>query len=147
MVSESEARLRLIGSFPALTEKNFGLTSPQDRTYNCIAWAANDDRRWWWPNHPYGYWPVPGAPNVLQTFQIAFEDLGFEVCADGVFEEGFEKVAIYALNGDPKHAARQTPDGHWTSKLGNEWDVWHELNALNGPVYGEPVLFLRRKYA
>lgn len=91
-----------------------------------------------------GYWPDPLAENHLSSFQSAFEGLGFEVCEDGALEAGFEKVAIYALHGQPKHAARQTADGNWTSKLGNEWDIWHEQDALNGPVYGEPVLFLKR---
>ena len=144
MVSTSEARLCLIGDFPALTDSNFGLTSPRDRTYNCIAWAADDNTRWWWPGHPYGYWPDPSARNELASFQAAFENLGFAICSDGTFVEGMDKVAIYAIGNEPKHAARQMIDGRWTSKLGQSWDIWHELEALNGPSYGAPVLFLSR---
>jgi hypothetical protein len=144
MVSTGEARLHLARDFPALNDGNFGVTSNFDRTYNCIAWAANDNKRWWWPRHPFGYWPDPSAPVEVGSFRSAFEGLGYAVCDNPAHEVGLEKVAIYALNGVPKHAARQLMDGKWTSKLGQNWDIWHDLEALNGPTYGEPILFMSR---
>lgn len=36
--------------FPGLRETEYTLTSPEDRGYNCIAWAAGDLSRWWWPD-------------------------------------------------------------------------------------------------
>ena len=28
---------------------DYSITSPTEISYNCIAWAANEDTRWWWP--------------------------------------------------------------------------------------------------
>jgi hypothetical protein len=60
-------------------------------------------------------------------------------------ESGFEKIALYALEGHPKHAARQLPDGAWSSKLGKYIDIAHSLNGLEGTVYGQVVGFLKRR--
>jgi hypothetical protein len=35
--------------FPGLRTTLSRVTSPADRKYNCIAWAANDASDWWWP--------------------------------------------------------------------------------------------------
>jgi len=37
----------------------------------------------------------------------------------------FEKIAIYAAGGVPTHAAKQTSDGRWKSKLGGWEDIEH----------------------
>ena len=66
--------------------------------------------------NPY-YWPteVPSAVTV-QSFVDAFRILGYEICEDGQFEAGFEKVAIYAdQNGEPTHMARQLDSGTFRS--------------------------------
>jgi hypothetical protein len=44
----------------------------------------------------------------------------------------------------PKHAARQLPDGRWTSTLGPGEDLEHALHDLKGMVYGSVVLVLKR---
>ena len=120
------------------------VTSPPTKEYNCIAWAAGDDKRFWWPLG--GYWP-PAAPREtsLEAFLKVFSNLGYEKCATGDLEEGYRKVAIYAKDGIPTHAARQLDDGKWTSKLGKEVDVEHDALMLPVPNYGLPVVFLRRK--
>jgi hypothetical protein len=59
-------------------------------------------------------------------------------------EPGYEKVALYALAGLPKHAARQLPGGRWTSKLGPLEDVEHALEGLIGTWYGNVVQILKR---
>jgi hypothetical protein len=113
--------------------------------YNCIAWAAADDQRFWWPT-PYSYWPA-GAPREvnLESFETAYATMGYLACDDGTLESGFEKIAIFAdSDGKPTHAARQLPDGFWTSKLGHSVDIRHELHALAGSNYGTVVKFLKR---
>jgi hypothetical protein len=104
------------------------------------------DNRAWWP-HPDTFWPagVPGRETIA-AFVSAFATLGYVPCADGVLETAFERVALYAdLGGTPTHAARQLPDGSWTSKLGEDIDISHAHPAvLNGPLYGSVVQFLRR---
>ncbi|HMD98104.1 MAG TPA: hypothetical protein VKM93_12350 [Terriglobia bacterium] len=42
----------LPGDFPNLNAGNHEITSAASRLYNCIAWAAGDTQRWWWPDDP-----------------------------------------------------------------------------------------------
>ena len=133
-------------AFPKLTANNYSLTSPFDVQYNCIAWAAGENDVWWWPDNMLTrYWPEQ-APRLetIDAFVQAFSTKSFFPCNNGAMEQGFEKIALYALNGIPTHAARQLPDGIWTSKLGPNVDVSHTLDALDGPEYGSVVMFLKR---
>ena len=136
--------------FPNLNNRNHRITSPRTLRYNCIAWAAESDVKWWWP--PTGptsrsYWP-PGALRevTLAAFVSAFEVLGYEMCHDGSLEEGYQKIALFASqSGQPTHAARQLSDGSWTSKLGALEDIVHTtVDDVNGATYGAPVQFMRR---
>ena len=106
------------------------VTSPECVYYNCIAWAAKEDIRWWEPDiMGYYYWPeeIPRRYTV-DAYMMAYGTLGYVVCKNEILEEGFEKIALYAdSNKRPKHAARQLPDGNWTSKLGKSFDVRHEF--------------------
>ena len=116
--------------FRGLRPGQYRLTSKQTRRYNCIAWAAGDNTRWWWPTRFQNeYWP-PELPRVvtLQNFIDAFALQGYEPCDGPSQEENFEKVAIYVnAEGTPTHAARQLPCGFWASKLGNYVDIEHLL--------------------
>src|ERR1700723_154108 len=137
---------------PNLTENNCVETSPQHFGYNCIAWAAGDNTRWWWPIPVRGinYWPK-GVPRqeTLDAFALAFATRGFAECADGSLEAGIEKIAIFAkrigISLIPTHAAFQLESGQWSSKLGTFEDISHvTLDAVNGPLYGEAVRFMSR---
>jgi hypothetical protein len=82
------------------------------------------------------------------------KELGFQVCNDGLLEEGFEKLAVYSINSGVEwdHVARQLPDGQWTSKIGSLLDITHaELESLTRldqiPGYGEVAWFLKRPTA
>jgi hypothetical protein len=71
------------------------------------------------------------------------------LCNDGLFEIGFEKVAIYVdAGGTPTHMARQLESGAWTSKCGSLEDIEHyALEAVGGfgaREYGRVAAFLRR---
>lgn len=145
MASALEVRASLVSIFPNLGTSQFEITSPQDENYNCIAWAAGEQGFWWWPGR---FWPkdVPAAETRL-AFVRAFATKGYEECAGSELEPGFEKISLYEKMGRPKHAARQLPNGTWTSKLGLEYDISHELDGLSGKQYGKPVLFMRRPLA
>ena len=139
---------QIVGIFPGLAgSPHFKITSPQTPTYNCIAYAAHDFRRWWWPDAPgVFYWPL-GAPRVptLMAFQSAFERLGFRLTGfDEAPEQGTEKVAIFARDTAPTHAARQLPNGLWASKLGRLEDVAHELRGIEGADYGQVAFIMSR---
>ena len=133
--------------FPDLAAAGYSETSPATEDYNCIAWAAGRQDDWWWPDSGLvSYWPAQ-APRTetLQAFYATFTLLGFEPCLAADLEPGFEKVAFYARDGIPKHAARQLPDGLWTSKLGQGLDISHTLAGLEGPLYGKVVGTMRRQ--
>jgi hypothetical protein len=84
---------------------------------------------------------------TVAAFEEAFTSLGYTPCEAEGYETGFEKVALYATtDGRPTHMARQLPDGRWTSKLGEQVDIEHELHALAGDLYGTVVRILRRAY-
>src|ERR1017187_4287391 len=48
--------------------------SPQDSRYNCIAWAAGEQRRRWWPPQ------LPQEEVTKENFIRAFELLGYRRC-------------------------------------------------------------------
>ena len=132
--------------FPGLIGSIYDITSPIDPRYNCIAWAAGDSQRWWEPD-PMGiaYWP-PSAPREysIEAYQRAFEAAGYLRCSDHAHESECRKVAIFADGSEPKHAARELNSSRWTSKLGRNVDISHDLFALAGKAYGAPMCFLKR---
>lgn len=136
---------------PALTDQNCQMSSPATRRYNCIAWAAGNTARKWWPDPMgIGYWP-PGVARTETTeaFLRAYGTLGYVLCFDGVLEAGVEKIALYATGPagaeTPTHAALQLETGEWTSKLGDFEDVTHAVPAnAEGPRYGRVMCYLAR---
>jgi len=135
--------------FPQLVNSRYEITSPRETAYNCVAWAAGDDSRWWWPAEPpFAYWP-PGVAREesLASFIEALSTMGYEKCDAGDREADYEKLAIFtASDGVPTHMARQLADGSWTSKLGSLEDIRHEdIHALAGTEYGEVAIFLHRR--
>jgi hypothetical protein len=128
---------------------------PLREKYNCIALAAGENDKWWWPAKRFErdyYWPghLPREEplqETLQNFIRAFEAKGYKVCQSAELERDVEKVAIYAgLSGNPTHAARQLESGMWLSKCGDLEDIEHKtLAALEGKVYGNVVVVLARK--
>lgn len=133
--------------FPNLYGKDWRITSPFDKYYNCIGWASNDKTRFWWPDENNGgYWPEEVSRELtIQAFIELFKLQGYSKCSDPELEEGYEKVAIYAKGKiDPKHAARQLPSGEWSSKLGRNVDIKHPLKGLEGTQYGEVAVIMKR---
>ncbi len=140
---------------------SFQMTSPATPGYNCIAWAANDNGRWWEPD-PMGdyYWPenVPRKA-TLESYIEAFKTLGYEICNDESLEAGFQKIAIYFKDDIRSiHAARQLSNGSWTSKLGQnidiehdfikEWDVLEDFSSrkiINLTSYGQLRVLLKKR--
>ena len=145
-------RLPMVGQlemvFPGLGASSFRVTSPAARDYNCIAWAAGDTARWWWPDKDPDaalYWP-PSVPveETLGAFAAAFATRGYAPCSSEQLEPGFERVALFVSAGVPTHAARQLSSGRWTSKLGLREDIEHDLHAVSGELYGTVALLLKR---
>ena len=137
----------LLSVFPLLSHSSFNIESPVNKRYNCIAWAAEDTINYWWPVEK-GYWPE-GSPRALtlDAFVAAFATRGYSLCENEIYEDGFIKIAIFVRDdGTPTHAARQKPNGKWTSKCGKYKDIEHDLNALCGahPAYGKIACYMKK---
>ncbi len=73
--------------------------------YNCIAFAAGQTDRWWWPspNKFLYFWPphllreFPGT-ETMENFIKAFEWKGYRPCKGGKYKKNIEKVAIFIKN-------------------------------------------------
>jgi hypothetical protein len=98
-----------------------------------------------------GYaWPTnrkePLGQETIDNFIEAFKTEGYSPCRDGTFEVGYEKIAIFAENTNPTHAARSLESGAWTSKLGPREDITHPtIASIEGKEYGRAVAFLKRR--
>jgi hypothetical protein len=133
--------------FPDLRDWGYEVTSENTFDYNCIAWAARDNTRIWWPSDEgSGYWP-PGAPRevTIEAFVAAYGLLGFVMCDDDMYEQEYERIAIFANeSGEPTHAALQVDAERWTSKMGPYHDIVHPLKAIEGSRYGRVVRYMKR---
>lgn len=133
-------------AFPGLNKSGYRVTSAKDPAYNCVAFAAGDTTRKWSPTLipvPGYYWP-PGAgqgdePDALRS---CFEQIGYELCTDGLPEVGFEKVALYEDDdGMWSHAAKLQENGTWSSKLGEIEDIQHDSeHCFAKSIYGRGLL-------
>ncbi len=154
-------------NFPYLTRDLYEVTDDETDDYNCIAFAAGDKTRWWWPDPDGVYsWPIDKRECTVACFIEAFESLGYRGCVCSFRKRGVEKVALYydpvgcvgtldhppVAPNSPTHAARQFPNGYWRSKLGGGEQIEHKtLSCLNGTdftgeriSYGKPVQILKR---
>jgi len=152
-------RKRIETNYPNLINTNWKLKSPGTINYQCIAWAACDTSRRWWPigDPPVTYWPpnVP-AEETVACFVQAFATLGYSPCTMATFEFGFQRVALYVDEYDvPTHVARQHFWGRgWLSKMGDWEDILHpELDNVEGRTtplpargYGRVHTIMRRSW-
>jgi hypothetical protein len=148
----------LEANFPNLSRTQWRIKSPWNNAYQCIAWAACDTTKKWWPvRHPLAYWPLPIPPDeTVDRFVEAFATLGYRICDKSGFEFGYQKVAVYADDDlTATHMARQHFFGRgWLSKIGDFEDIQHpglkdiegdpSPTALNS--YGTVRLILRRSW-
>lgn len=152
LLEKLRAQADLQKEFENLKKGSFEITSEWTAVYNCIAFAAGEVHRKWWPvplkyARKDVYWPKKVPPKEsVQSFVKAFQTLRYELCENGNLEEGFEKVAVYAKGkNSPTHAARQLPNGRWTSKLGSKEDISHDtLHGVEGKIYGTVRRYMRR---
>ncbi len=122
--------------------------SPATWTYNCMAFAAEENDRVWWPD-PMGlyYWPEKAPREVtIPAFVLAFRTLGYEPATNRDWEPGIQKVALYVDDeGNPTHAARQLEKCGWLSKLGDDIDIIHDVPEDLPVHYGSVTVILKRR--
>jgi hypothetical protein len=134
-------------TFPASFVEPFVLTSAATGEYNCIAWALEDTSRFYWTGpKAFFYWPenLP-REETIESFIQLFQQNGYEICQHALKERSFIKIALFVKDGLPTHAARQLPNGLWTSKLGSWEDVRHTLSAISGGLYGDVAVVMKKK--
>jgi hypothetical protein len=143
--ADADRRRKIEGWFPGLKVANWEVTGDASEEYNCFAWAADDTTKRWEP-HSDWYWPK-GVPEelTLEAFIQAYASIGYRTCRSARVEKRYEKIAIYSNDGEPSHAARQLPNGRWTSKLGDHERIEHDFAALEGDEYGRIVQLMKRK--
>ena len=149
-MTENAADLSLV--LPGLAKSDYIVTSEATSAYNCIAWVVGETERWWDPFNPKRYWP-PGVPrdDSVEAVAACLATAGFSICEHGRPEPDTEKLALYADDEGFTHVARQLESGRWTSKLGEDVDVEHDLNALTTSAnrtgywrYGEVAAYMSR---
>ena len=118
-------------------------TGPEDQkegNYNCIAWSIGETKRWVWPG------------KSVKSFDQMYAQKGYQRLKVRDYSKvtGHEKVVLYGRltesgQMEVTHAARQMPNGTYTSKLGAGCLIVHATpEALTGPSYGEPIaVYLR----
>ena len=134
-----------INEFPNLYGEGFEIVEQPSPRYNCIAYAAGDTAEWWWPDG-INYWP-PWATlnNRIENLEEVFVGLGYEQCNDSSSEDGYQKVALYEIQGRFQHAAMQMPNGRWRSKMGQGPVIEHlRPESLSGGMYGDATMYMRR---
>lgn len=90
------------------------------------------------------YWPYPEDYSTVAAFRRLLEDTNWSESSHWDLEAEFEKIAIYGVDGEALHVARQLSDGRWTSKLGDGIDISHQLAELQGGIYGNVICVYRR---
>jgi hypothetical protein len=98
---------------------------------------------------PGYYWPpraIEDDNDSIDALKRAFAQIGYEECTNPDMEPGYRKVALYAIDADDwLHAAIQEPNGEWSSKLGNGYDIRHKTPyCVEGPTYGTVMAFMRK---
>lgn len=131
--------------FPLLTGMEYGL-SDENFSYNCLAYALDDESHWWEPPmQPGQYWP-PGFPDdiTILTVESIIRLHGFTVELDAAVTPETDAIAIYGKDNEWTHFAKFV-EGGWCSKLGEGHDVSGiRLEDLEGLLYGKIAKILCR---
>jgi hypothetical protein len=143
-----QGKLNVIRRSAAITVLAPEKTAPR-KVYNCIAHSLGI--HYGWVNPETG-----PAANPLTKMDQMYRVRGYTRLStlDYRLVPGKQKVVVYAtVNANRQikavtHAAIQSPDGTWTSKLGALALIRHvNPQALNGPTYGQPVAVYIRNHS
>ena len=138
-----EHKKEIVALFPNLPLEEIKIIGDETPQYNCIAYAAGDDTKWW---EPGAYWPSWATlDKSLGSLVEVFSGLGYTPCANCDLEPGYQKVALYADGENMTHVALQTANGRWRSKIGQSYLIEHPTpQSLNSEAYGEVKVIMRR---
>ena len=130
--------------FPNIIGKSFKITK-SNFNFNCVAFTLDIFNDYMWVTEKI--WPkqLPRKLNI-ESFKLLYELYGYKECFDDSYDKAFDKIAFYAKNNQPLHAAKQFGN-IWKSKISN-LIVEHELDWLSGnsyDSYGDIVFIMKRK--
>ncbi len=124
------------GNFPNI--KRWSVTGQSTTRYNCIEWSLCKENEWVWKQVDQ-FGDKDGTVEV-SDFDEFYKRNGFTPCGTTSSECKPEckkrKVALFCKDGKPKHAAKETQDDWWESKLGRSIKIIHRLPQLEGGAYG-----------
>ncbi|KAK1766603.1 hypothetical protein QBC33DRAFT_515925 [Phialemonium atrogriseum] len=113
VVSDDEWKTGVLGHFPGLGDiTNFTIVSPQDSNVNCLAMVLGYD---YWLHPPY---------DIEETTEYH----------DEPFQEG--DLQIYILDGEFSHIHVCLSATRARSKMGIDYEIEHDREALDGGGYG-----------
>lgn len=137
--------------WPNLLRTTYTVIDKASMRYNCFAWSINRTDFWFAPDPQMNrvgkvFWP-PEVPReyTLDAFIQAYATFGFVLCDNTEVELGFEKVVLYGNNSIPEHAARQLPNGRWSSKIGEYEVIEHDLYAFDGGKYFSKIIIILKR--
>ena len=147
----------LYEQFPLLrTDTLFSLKKKPSIAYNCIALTLGIYNFCVWPtysgivtnpnNNQRVFWPkeLP-LDDSLENFIKMYNMFDYVECNNDLYyEDGYTKIAIYAINNVVTHAALQLTENKWASKIGYSFGITHQLKSLEGEKYGKVVKFMKR---
>jgi hypothetical protein len=137
---------RIEREFPGLKGTAYRIISAVDKRYNCHDFAVHDLQRWHDHNKASPLaWP-PGVPTNgdVASYRARYQYYGF-VESSGDYDPQFEQVAVFGReDGTVEHSARRIGPDLWASKLGKGHDIEHELQALQGMLYGAVLFYMKR---
>jgi hypothetical protein len=146
---QKKVKKEIVEAFPGLLKSNYEILAAPSLEYNSAAWAAGESHRPWSPTGG-GYWPPEATRKLaVESFVEAFQTLGYQLNKmDASFDADFEKVAIFAKEGEPSQFSRQLRNGKWATKLGIMGPlIQHDdLKAIEGNLYGRVVAILQRPW-
>ncbi|MBI4648181.1 MAG: hypothetical protein HY738_16760 [Bacteroidia bacterium] len=133
-------------NFPNSFDAQFEISSPKTCKYNCLAWAMNDNTKWWDYEDDY-YWVAGIEKNgKLKTFIKLLECFNYKKTNTASYESGYDKIALFSKDKiECTHLAKQLKEEIWTSKLGSSYDVLHTLKGIENGIYGDVKIIMKRK--
>lgn len=129
-------------AFPRLGS-NYEVLALGTPKYNCISWSLGVTNKWIWPG------------KTVADFDRLYTSYGYKRAPRRSYsrQTGLDKVVLYGkVQKDGKvevtHAARQFPDGSWSSKLGKNPLIRHMQPVdVAGPSYGVPIAVYTRPHS
>lgn len=119
--------------FPKLDVEKALVTDESTMEYNCISWTVGETHQWFWPPEMF--------PEVSEeeAFDRFYAEYGLKPAPAG-------EVARWRNDQGITHGCISGPDHGpaWESKCGADLRIQHDLNELEGEIYGHVDGFYAR---